>query len=267
MAVGSRAQAETQYTPSVSLSQRYDSNVFFTAKQFVPQGNQSWDLVTTLGTKVDILNKSRLGDTEVRARSRWQRIRIQYRFVVCLHQCARKLRSERLGARVAARPEITNIRCVSVHSAATSLYLSVLSVVTASTIGRIHPGIQGARADAYSNSLSTDGDYSFSRSMGFRANYTYSILHIGRLYVTEPATSTTAFRFFDTTMNNVAFGPTYTFDGGDTLFVKFNYLTSDQSNTAGHKPPDYILLRNRSSQSMLRQSCGAGRRRSVEGLR
>lgn len=67
MAVGSRAQAETQYIPSVSLAQRYDSNVYFTAPQFVPQGKQSWDLITTLGAKVTVLNKSRLGDTVLRA--------------------------------------------------------------------------------------------------------------------------------------------------------------------------------------------------------
>ena len=67
MAVGSRAQAETQYTPSVSLAQRYNSNVWNTAVSRIPQGKQSWDLVTTLGTEVIILNKSRLGDTEVRA--------------------------------------------------------------------------------------------------------------------------------------------------------------------------------------------------------
>ena len=67
MAVGSLAQAEMQYTPSVSLAQRYDSNVYNTAKQFVPSGSQSWDLITTLGAKVEIKNKSRLGDTMVRA--------------------------------------------------------------------------------------------------------------------------------------------------------------------------------------------------------
>ncbi len=86
-----------------------------------------------------------------------------------------------------------------------------------------------------SNNLSTDGDYSFSRSVGLRANYTYSILHVGRVYVTQAAPSS-ALNYFDTTVHNVAIGPTYTFDGGDTLFLKYNYLTSDQSNTAGSSP-------------------------------
>jgi len=67
MGVGSRAQAETQYTPSVSLAQRYDSNVYVTAKEFVPPGSQSWDLVSTVGAKLALLNKSRLGDTLVHA--------------------------------------------------------------------------------------------------------------------------------------------------------------------------------------------------------
>ena len=68
MAVGSRAQAETEYTPSVSLAQRYDSNVYGTAQKFVPRGSQSWDLVSTVGANLALLNKSRLGDTELRAK-------------------------------------------------------------------------------------------------------------------------------------------------------------------------------------------------------
>src|SRR5215831_13802989 len=66
MAVGSCAQAETQYTPSVGLAQLYDSNVFGTAQQFVPSGSQSWDFITRVQTKATILNKSRLGDTALR---------------------------------------------------------------------------------------------------------------------------------------------------------------------------------------------------------
>src|SRR5262245_14850243 len=67
MAVGSPAQAETQFTPSVTLSERYNSNVWNTAKNRMPQGGQYWDFVTRLGADFTILNKSRLGDTRVRA--------------------------------------------------------------------------------------------------------------------------------------------------------------------------------------------------------
>src|SRR5262249_4813837 len=97
-------------------------------------------------------------------------------------------------------------------------------------------GLQGARANAYSNNLFTEAAYSFSRTAGLRANYTYSILHIGRLYVPEAAT-TSAFNFYNTTTHNVALGPTFTMDGGDTLFLKFNYLDAHQTNTAGTTPP------------------------------
>src|SRR4029079_10820012 len=78
--------------------------------------------------------------------------------------------------------------------------------------------MEPARANTWSNSLSTDGDYSFSRSTGLRANYTFSMLRFGRVYVTQVAPSG-ALNYFDTTAHNVAIGPTYTFDGGDTLFL------------------------------------------------
>jgi hypothetical protein len=97
-------------------------------------------------------------------------------------------------------------------------------------------GIQPARANTFSNSLSTEGDYSFSRSTGLRANYTYSILRIGRVYTTEVDPSG-ALTYFDTTVHNAAIGPTYTFDGGDTLFLKLNYLTADQTRIGGSSSP------------------------------
>jgi hypothetical protein len=72
--------------------------------------------------------------------------------------------------------------------------------------------------------------------MGLRANYTNSILHIGRQYI-PPATTSPAFNFFDTMVHSGTIGPTYTLDGGDTLFLKFNYLSSELTNTAGTQPP------------------------------
>jgi hypothetical protein len=62
------------------------------------------------------------------------------------------------------------------------------------------------------------------------------MLRFGRVYVTQVAPSG-ALNYFDTTTHNVAIGPTYTFDGGDTLFLKYNYLTSEQTRNMGSSSP------------------------------
>lgn len=229
--VGSRAQAETTYTPSVSLSQRYDSNVFYTAKEFVPPGRQSWDLVTTLGAAVKILNKSRLGDTEVR---------------VGVNGSAYAYNSDLTYAstNVFAASDLTDwmnellpglklrISDAFQYTPEPPAFLTGGKAEQSDILVR---GIQAYRANTFSNSLSTDGNYSFSRSVGLRTNYTYAIFRVGRLYVTSAATAGPA-TFFDTTVHNVAIGPTYTFDGGDTLFLKFNYLSADTVDTVGLRP-------------------------------
>jgi len=245
MAVGSRAQAETQYTPSVSLAQRYDSNAYITAKEFLPQGTQSWDLVTTLAAKTTILNKSRLGDTMLRA-------------AVDGNAYAYNTNLTFASTNVLASSDLTDWA----HELLPGLKLRIsdafwyssqrpsFSFATVPTVGGppgqsdvFFRGIQGARANAYANDLSTDGRYSFSRSVGLRANYTYSISHIGRLFVTGDST---AFNFFDTTVHSGTIGPTYTLDGGDTLFLRFGYLSAIQSNTAGRSPD--ITFTSRSIQ-------------------
>ena len=63
----SRVGAQTTVIPSVSLSERYDSNVYCTTRSSIPPGKQAWDYVTTAEAIVDVVNKSRLADSLLRA--------------------------------------------------------------------------------------------------------------------------------------------------------------------------------------------------------
>ena len=232
MAVGSRAQAETQYTPLITLAQRYNSNVWNTSQERIPPGKQKWDLVTRLGAGVTILNKSRLGDTEVRAgvdgnayayNTDLSYISTDVRASSDMSNWANELLPG-LGLRISDAFRYTPNQA-AFPQAVTS------QGVTPQSSDIFSRGIQPARANTWSNSLSTDGDYAFSRSVGLRADYTFSMLRIGRVFATE-VTPAGTLSYFDTTAHNVAIGPTYTLDGGDTLFLKYNYLTSDQSSTS-----------------------------------
>jgi len=232
MAVGSRAQAETEYTPSVSLSQRYNSNVFFSAQKTLPPGTQLWDLITTPGAEVKILNKSRLGDTEVRAG-------------VNGNVYAYNPKLSYASTNAYARSDLSNwanelLPGLQLRISDAFRYTpqppAFLTGGTPEQTDVFARGLQARQANSLSNSLSTDGDYSFSRSVGLRANYTYSIRRVGRIYVTESTTAVPV-TFFDTTIHNATIGPTYEFYGGDTLFLKYNYMSSDQTTANGSSPP------------------------------
>jgi hypothetical protein len=227
MAVGSRAQAETQYTPSVSLAEQYNSNVWYTAPNRIPPGKQVGDLITTVGANVIILNKSRLGDTEVRAGVDGN----VYAYNTDLSYASTAVRATSDMSNWAHEllPGL-KLRISDAFRYTPNQAAFPISGVTSQPSDIFTQGIQPARANTWSNNLSTDGDYAFSRSTGLRANYTFSMLRIGRVYVTQAAPSG-ALNYFDTTTHNVAIGPTYTFDGGDTLFLKYSYLTSNQLST------------------------------------
>jgi hypothetical protein len=82
-------------------------------------------------------------------------------------------------------------------------------------------GIQGSRANTYSNILWAYSDYSLFRSFSLTTNYSYSLFRRGKSDPTSDSPDAVA--YFNNTQHSADIGPTYTFDGGDTLFFKYNY--------------------------------------------
>ena len=222
MTVGSRAHAETTFTPAVNLSQRYDSNVFYTPKRFLPPGKQEWDFISTLSTGLKVLNKSRLGDTEVQT---WVNGNVYAYNTNLSYASTNVLATSDVSDWMNELLPGAKLRISDAfqYTPEPPAFLTGGKPEQSDIFAR---GVQGYRANTYSNNLSADTGYSISRSVGLNANYTYSIRRVGSTFVTG-----TPFTFFDTTVHNVATGPTYTFDGGDTLFVKYNYMASDTSPT------------------------------------
>ena len=221
---GSRIHAETHYIPAINFSERYDSNVFYTAKEFVPPDAQQWDLVSTLSTALKVVNKSRVGDTEATASVNGN----IYAYNTNLSYVSTFLN---------ASSDLTNW----VHELlpGAKLRLSDQFLYTPEqpafvTGGKIpendvfYRGIQGYRTNILSNVLSGDAEYSISRSLGLRTVYTYSIWRTGSTFVTG-----SPFVFFNTTAHNVSAGPTYQFDNGDTLFLRYNYMASEAVPATG----------------------------------
>jgi len=226
LAQPSTSQAETRYTPSLSLSQRYDSNVYYSPAEFIPADKQAWDFVTTLGGNLVVLNKSRLGDTTVSAGVN--------------------------GSYFTYTPEFsfvsTNVFATSDMSAWTNELLRGLSLkLTDSFLYTPEPpafliggrpeqsdvfgrGIQAYRANTFSNIFSADGDYSFSRSASLRTAYQYSIFRIGQFYTSEFAPQG-ELALFDTTLHSISTGPAFTLEGGDTTYLRYTYTKADTTSS------------------------------------
>ncbi len=169
--IASISQAETKYTPSVNLSQRYDSNVYYSPKEFIPAGKQQWDFVTTLGAGLEVKNKSRLADTTVAAEvnGNYFAYNPEFSFV---------------STNVFATSDIspwTNELLHGLYLQLTDTFLYTPETPAFLIGGRPEQsdifarGIQAYRANTFSNTLSANGGYSFSRSVSLRADYQYSI--------------------------------------------------------------------------------------------
>jgi hypothetical protein len=232
----SRVGAQTTVIPSVSLSESYDSNVFRTARGSVPPGRQHWDFVTTAAAIVDVEDKSRLADSLVRAG-------------VNGNAFANNTDLAFVSGSLFATSDMT--RGVSELVRGLRLRISDSFRYTPETPAFLtggHPadtadiytrGIQGYRANTYSNILSADSNYSLSRSFSLSTNYYYSIFRTGRIDATVAGSNPVA--YFNNTQHSADIGPTYTFDGGDTLFFKYNYSTGESKPDGPGETRNYVF--------------------------
>jgi hypothetical protein len=225
----SRVGAQTTVIPSVSLSERYDSNVFYAPRGFIPPGHQHWDFVTTAAAIVDVVDKSRLADSLLRAG-------------VNGNTFAYNTDLAYVSTTVFASSDVTR----GVGELVRGLQLRIFDSFrytpeppaflsgnhptdTADIYGR---GIQGVRANSYANILSANSDYPLSRSFSLSTDYGYSIFRSG-----------SGTGYFNNTQHSVNIGPTFTFDGGDTLFFKYNYSMGESKPSGGGAALNYVFQR------------------------
>ena len=219
----SRVGAQTTVIPSVSLSERYDSNIFRTTRSNYGPGVQPWDYVTTVGAIVDVANKSRLADSLLRAG-------------VNGNAYVYNTDAAFVSTNVFATSDMTRgvselVRGLRLRISDSFLYTPEMPAFLAygghpdDTADIYSGGIQGSRANTYRNILSAYSDYSLSRSFSLTTNYQFSMFRRGRSDPTSE--SVDAVTYFNNTQHSVDIGPTYTFDGGDTLFLKYNYSAGE----------------------------------------
>jgi hypothetical protein len=218
--LGLPVHAETHYIPAVNLSQRYDSNAFYAPKEFLPPGRQAWDLVTTLSGGLKFQNTSRIGNTQVEA---WVNGNA-YAYNTDLAYWSTYLN----GTTDVSSWIQELLPKAQLRLSEQFMYTPEPPAFVTAGSDTFARGIQGFRSKTFSNNVSADAGYSISRSIGLRTTYTYAIRRTGTFFV-EGA----PFQFFDTTLHNVAIGPTYTFDDGDSLFIRYNYQASEQTPTTG----------------------------------
>jgi hypothetical protein len=202
------AFAEVRIVPSVSLSERYDSNVFFAPQSFVPN-HTLWDVVTTVTANVNVVEKSRLVSSSLQAGTTVNSYvnNPGLNFVSgagTLSVNLDNLFRRSLGGR--ARLQFDDSFSYTPEQP---------SFLTPKVQGPLETrliGIQAFRSSSLLNSGVLRGSYDIASNVSLNASYLYSVFHFFKSFVTPAGIPAV----FDTTTSTVTAGTTVAFSGLDT---------------------------------------------------
>jgi hypothetical protein len=223
------ASAETRIIPSITGTVRYDSNVWASPKEFIPQGTKSWDVVSGVSPQVEILNKSRLGDTKLNAGVSGN---------VFVNNPVLNYVSTNAGLNSDLTGWIRELIPGAKLQVSDSFYFTpeppgfitgVKPETPADTFAR---GVVAFRANTYTNYATVNGAYAFSRTTGLQANYTNSLFTFGQVFQADPSANLQNF-YFDSIMHYASIGPWYKWSRKDTIGLNYQptYMTLTGAGT------------------------------------
>ena len=210
---------ETRLVPSLAVSERYDSNVFF-----VPGGNLE-DYVTTISPRVKVEHKGRLIEGTVQGGATGE---------VYVKNPGLNYIALNGGVALNLDNAVAQVVRGAGLKVSDTFYFTpqAPAFVAPGTGGQVSEafvrGIQAGRANSFSNSGSAIGSYALSPTMDLQATYMHQKIHFGTAFV-----SPTTGRFFNTTFQTVTAGPQLKVSPLDTLALTYQYQQADFSQGGG----------------------------------
>lgn len=225
---GSLAYADTRVIPSVTVSERYDTNVFNAAPQFIPPGSKEWDLVTTAAPSLHVVVPDRDVKTDLTVGA--------------------------TGNTFVNNPELSFI---STNAALTSNLDSWIGQLISgaklhvSDYGQYTPqppafltgvqlsqgvpdiysrGLLIARANSISNTATMTGTYAWTPTVSLLGEISHAYFSLGQVFVTQTAGSTPISGLTTNTLSWSA-GPRLRLSRGDTMTLR--YFNSETQFSGG----------------------------------
>jgi hypothetical protein len=206
--------AETEFIPFVSVSERYDTNIWFSPAEFLPPGTRLDDFATTLAGGIQTLYKERGIEASLNAGGDFNAYVYNpgLNYFSATAQGYAQLNSwiQRLvkGARLRVAESFR-------YTPESPGFLTgVKGGVVDDPFLR---GIQAFRANTFSNTASVNGTVPVFRDLALDAGYSWSIYRVGSIL----AAGATGATFFDTNVHSVRGGPRYTLTRQDSVAVLF----------------------------------------------
>src|SRR2546425_10724104 len=213
------AHGETKLVPSLAVSERYDSNVFF-----VPGGHLE-DYVTNISPQVKVDHKGRLIDGTVQGGAIGEVYVKNPRLNYIAPNGGVTLNLDNAVAQL--------VRGTGLKVSDTFYYTpqppAFVAPGTGSQVSEAFVrGIQAARANSFTNAGSAIGSYALSPRVDLQATYMHQRIHCGTAFA-----SPTTGRFFNTTFQTATAGPQFKISPLDTLTLTYRYQKTDFSQGSG----------------------------------
>lgn len=209
------AHAETKIVPSISVSERYDSNVFFAPKEFVP-GRQSSDFVTTVAPRLDIANKGREVNLNMSAGLAGNAFMNNRDLSFVSTGVAGSANLDGLIGQYIRGAKLQVSDSFQFTPEPPAFLTGGRSEETQDVFSR---GIRAVRANTYTNIATIVGSYALSRRISLVGDYSHAMYRVGQIYVQPGGGFPVA--FFNTTYQRWSVGPGLRLTRTDS--VNFNY--------------------------------------------
>jgi hypothetical protein len=208
------AHAETSLKPGISVSERYDSNIWFAPARLIPQGRSISDFVTTVSPQVQAIYKTQQIDGRLTA-------------AVGGSHFANNQDLDFISTNFNGYANVDGWLGHYIRGAKLQFteYFTYTPEPPAFLTGKSAPpgldptadafnrGLRTFRANTFSNVTTASGMYPMTRRLGIQADYAFSLLHFGNAFV--PGT------FFNTASHAINAGPSYRLTRHDSVNLLF----------------------------------------------
>ncbi len=206
-------QAKTEIIPSVSVSERYDSNVFFTSAK-----TDASDYVTTISPMVNIRRETRLidltGSLQVAGNFYVKNPSLNYASVMVNMNAS----LDSLVARFAKRTKLSVNEFLTYTPQPPAFYAPPASGAGAGGPENFARGIQAVRANSFINVFGMNGSYVVDPNINILGNIRHQYMRFGSAFATPVGGG-----FFDTQYFTASVGPQYVLTTKDSISLNFNY--------------------------------------------
>jgi opacity protein-like surface antigen len=239
--------AETLFIPSLTVSERYDTNIWFAPAELLPPGTRLDDFATTLAGGIQALYKERDIEASLTAGGD---------FNAYVYNTGLNYFNTRLDGYVKMDGWIQQLVKGSQLLIAESFRYTPESPGFISGVkGNVVDdpflrGIQQFRANTFSNTTSANGAVPIYRNLAFDGGYSFSVYRVGSIL----AAGATGASFFDTTLHSFSAGPRYVLTRQDSigLTYKRTQTTQTQANVAPGVGQDFDFTTQAVSASYSR---------------